>query len=50
MKTLADIQHKWAICVAVCDFTSVSVYALAPMYLWRVWHMLMPLCVCALCI
>lgn len=49
MKTLAHIQHKWAICVAVCDFTSVSAHALAPMRLLHVCGMCSRVCVCVHC-
>ena len=45
MKTLADIQHKWAICVTVCDFINVSTCAHTYVLGVCMWHMLT--CVCA---
>lgn len=33
MKTLADVPRKSAICVLRCDFTCVSAYAFAPVWL-----------------
>lgn len=43
MKTLAHMQHKWAICDAFCDLTIVSPHMLAPMHVCGTWSYL---CVC----